>query len=59
MKVKLLVPRATNNGAENIGDIVDVTSEEAEAMSAAGQCEIVRRAKPERAEGPATPPEQA
>ena len=59
MKVRLLVPRSGNDGAQNIGDIVDVSAEEAEAMVAAGQCEILRRGKPERAEGPATPPEQA
>lgn len=59
MKVKLLVPRSGNDGAQNIGDTVDVSVEEYEAMLAAGHCEPARRAKPERADGPAVPPEQA
>lgn len=59
MKVKLLVPRSGNNGPENIGDIIEVSAAEAEAMTAAGQCELVRRASPERAAGNATKPEKA
>lgn len=49
MKVKLLVPRTGPAGAENIDDVIDVPADEAERMVAAGQCEIVRAAKPEKA----------
>lgn len=59
MQVKLLVPRTGNNGAENIGQIVEVSAAEAEAMTAAGQCEIVRSAEPEKAAGRGRKPERA
>lgn len=50
MKVKLLVPRASASGAQNRGDVVEVTNAEAERMVAADQAEIVRAPKaPERA----------
>lgn len=51
MKIKLLVSRATNDGAENRGDIIEVSAAEAESMIAAGQAELVRGAAPERAVG--------
>lgn len=59
MKVKLLVPRSGNNGPENIGDIIEVSAAEAEAMSAAGQCEILRSAAPEKATARGPKPERA
>jgi hypothetical protein len=37
MKIKLLVPRATATGAENIGDVIDTTDAEAIRMIEAGQ----------------------
>lgn len=50
MKVKLLVARATSSGAENRGDVIDVSSDEAVRMIEAGQAEPVREAAmPERA----------
>lgn len=50
MKVKLLVPRASAEGAQNRGDVVEVTNAEAERMVAAEQAELVRAAKaPEKA----------
>ena len=49
MKIKLLTARATVSGSENRGDIIEVPSDEAERMIAAGQAEIVRNAKPEKA----------
>jgi hypothetical protein len=49
MKVKLLVARATATGAENRGDVVDVSNAEAVRMIEAGQAEPVREAAPERA----------
>lgn len=45
IKVRMLVPRT----GTDLGDTVDVTSGEAERMVAAGQCEIVRSKKVERA----------
>lgn len=49
MKVKLLVSRCGPAGAENRGDVIDVSPEEAERMIEAGQCELVRTASAERA----------
>lgn len=47
VKVKLLVART---GGQNAGDIVEVSTNEAERMTEAGQCELVRvAAKPEKA----------
>lgn len=37
MKIKLLVPRATATGSENIGDVIDVPNAEAIRMIDAGQ----------------------
>ena len=59
MKIRLLVPRATNDGAQNIGDIIEVSPAEAEAVIAAGQAEVVREAAPERAAGRGSKPEKA
>lgn len=42
MKIKLLVSRATANGAEDRGQVIDVTDAEAVRMIAAGQAEPVR-----------------
>lgn len=49
MLVKLLVSRATNDGAQNRGDEIDVSAEEAQALVEAGQAEMVRAAAVERA----------
>lgn len=50
MKVKLLTARATSQGSENRGDVIDVTDGEAIRMIEAGQAEAVRyEAKPEKA----------
>jgi len=50
MKVKLLIARATANGSENRGDVVDVSDDQAVRMIEAGQAEAVRNgAAPERA----------
>jgi len=49
MKIKLLTARATVSGSENRGDIIDVSADEGERMIAAGQAEVVRGSKPEKA----------
>ena len=49
MKVKLLVARATLNGAENRGDVISVPDAEAIRMIEAGQAEPVRSVKPDLA----------
>lgn len=59
MKVKLLVSRAANDGAQNRGDIIDVSTDEANSMIAAGQAEIVRDARAERAVERGPKPERA
>lgn len=59
MKVKLLVSRATNDGAQNRGDEIDVSVEEADALVAAGQAELLRDAPAERASGRGPKPERA
>lgn len=51
MQVKLLVSRVTATGAENRGDVVDVTNAEAVRMIAAGQAEPVRAVAPEHSNG--------
>lgn len=45
IKVKLLVSRTD----ANIGEVIEVSGAESQRMVAAGQCEIVRAAKVERA----------
>lgn len=48
MKIKLLVSRSGADGAQNVGDIIDVTDGEAVRMIEAGQAEAIRSApKPE------------
>lgn len=42
MQVKLLIARATANGSENRGDVVEVSNGEAVRMIEAGQAEAVR-----------------
>lgn len=59
MKVRLLVSRATNDGAQNRGDEIDVSAEEAEALLNAGQAELVRDAAPETAVARRAKPERA
>jgi hypothetical protein len=59
MKVRLLVSRATNDGAQNRGDEIDVSTEEADALVAAGQAELLRDAPAERATGRGPKPERA
>lgn len=49
MKVKLLVSRAGPAGAQNAGDEIEVSADEAQRMVSAGQCEIIRAKKPEKA----------
>jgi hypothetical protein len=50
MKIKLLVSRATATGAENRGQVVEVSDAEAVRMIEAGQAEAVRDGtEPERA----------
>lgn len=49
MKVKLLTARATATGSENRGDVLDVDADEGQRMIEAGQAELVRAAKPEKA----------
>ena len=45
-KVKLLVSRT---GGQDRGDVVEVTADEVQRMIDAGQCELVRDVKPEKA----------
>lgn len=59
MKIRLLVPRTTNDGAQNVGDVIEVSAEEAESVIAAGQAELVRDAAPEKAVGRGPKPEKA
>jgi len=49
MKVKLLVSRAGVEGAQNRGEIVEVSTDEAGRMVEAGQAEMVRATSPEKA----------
>jgi len=50
MQVKLLVSRVSATGAENRGEVVDVSNDEAVRMIDAGQAEPVRSQKsPEKA----------
>ena len=49
MKVKMLVSRSGPGGTENSGDTIDVSEAEAGRMIAAGQAELARSAKPEKA----------
>lgn len=49
MKVKLLIARASADGAQNRGDEIEVSAEEAKRMIEAGQAEPVRDVKPEKA----------
>ena len=49
VKVKLLVARSGADGAFNAGDTVEVSGDEAGRMVAAGQAEMIRAAKPEKA----------
>lgn len=49
MKVKLLVPRVGINGAETIGDEIDVSAEEGARLIEKHHAEPVRAAKPETA----------
>lgn len=45
MKIKLLVSRSGADGAQNVGDIIDVANDEAGRMIEAGQAEAVRGSK--------------
>ena len=49
MLVRLLVPRATVQGPQEVGLEMDVPAAVADRMVAAGHAELVRAAKPERA----------
>jgi hypothetical protein len=46
MKIKLLVSRASATGAQNRGDEIEVSSDEAKRMIEAGQAEPIRQGKP-------------
>jgi hypothetical protein len=46
MKIKLLVARASATGAQNRGDEIEVSSDEAKRMIEAGQAEPIRQSKP-------------
>lgn len=48
MLIRLLVPRATLGGPQDIGDEIEVTDAEALRMFAAEQAEPVRAVKPEK-----------
>ena len=49
MKIKLLVSRSGSDGAQNLGDEIDVDTDEAKRMIEAGQAMPVRGASPEKA----------
>lgn len=49
VEVKLLVSRTGADGASSVGDVIEVSADEAKRMVAAGQCELVRAAAPEKA----------
>lgn len=49
VKVKLLVSRSGAAGAFSAGDVIEVGADEAQRMAAAGQCELMRAAQPEKA----------
>lgn len=49
MKVKLLVARAGLQGAQNVGEEIDVSADEAKRMVDAGQAELVRVRAAEKA----------
>lgn len=49
MRVRLLVPRATVAGPQEIGDEIDVLDADGVRMIAAGQAEPVRAVQPEKA----------
>jgi hypothetical protein len=55
MKVELLIARAHADGAQNRGDIVEVSEGEAKRMIEAGQAAPVRGSKPEKAVSRAKP----
>lgn len=49
MKIELLTPRTGPSGAQNRGDVIEVSDAEAARMIEAGQATPVRAAEPERA----------
>ena len=49
MKIKLLSARACATGAQNRGDVVDVSPDEAQRMVEASMAEMIRSAEPEKA----------
>ncbi|WP_424967332.1 hypothetical protein [Dinoroseobacter sp. S375] len=49
MKVKLLVARASAAGAQNVGDEIEVSSDEARRLIEAKQAAPVRSAAPQKA----------
>jgi len=49
MQLKLVTSRATANGTQNAGDVIEVETDEALRMVEAGQAEIVREVITERA----------
>lgn len=49
MLIKLLVSRSGASGSQNRGDQIEVPAAEGARMIEAGQAELVRAAKPEKA----------
>lgn len=55
MRIKLLVSRSGADGAQNRGDEIDIDSDEAIRLIAAGQAEAVRESQVETAVSKAKP----
>jgi hypothetical protein len=49
MKIKLLISRAGADFSQNAGDVIEVGADEGQRMIDAGQAELMREAKIERA----------
>ena len=49
MKIKLLISRAGADFSQNAGDVIEVSADEGQRMIDAGQAELMREAKIERA----------
>jgi len=49
MKIKLLISRAGADFSQNAGDVIEVGADEGQRMIDAGQAELMRDAKIERA----------
>lgn len=49
MKIKLIISRVGADFVQNAGDVIEVSVEEAQRIIDAGQAELVREKKPEKA----------